>query len=98
MNSLLFWITPVASIAALGFALVFFRSMMANSEGTETMRSIAQHVRTGAMAYLKQQYKIVGIFFIVIFLLFAYLSYGLGLQNSWVPFAFITGGFFSGLA
>ncbi|MEX0320737.1 MAG: sodium-translocating pyrophosphatase [Puniceicoccaceae bacterium] len=98
MNSILFWITPAASIAALAFALIFFRSMMANSEGTDTMRSIAEHVRTGAMAYLKQQYKIVGIFFIAIFLLFAYLSYGLGLQNTWVPFAFITGGFFSGLA
>ncbi len=98
MNSLLFWITPAASIAALAFALLFFRNMMTHSEGTDTMRSIAEHVRTGAMAYLKQQYKIVGVFFIAIFLLFAYLSYGLGLQNTWVPFAFITGGFFSGLA
>jgi K(+)-stimulated pyrophosphate-energized sodium pump len=98
MNSPLFWITPVAAIAALAFALLFFRSMLACSEGTEIMRTIAKHVRTGAMAYLKQQYKIVGIFFIVIFLLFSYLAYGLHLQNNWVPFAFITGGFFSGLA
>jgi K(+)-stimulated pyrophosphate-energized sodium pump len=98
MNSPLFWITPIASIAALGFAYMFFRSMMAHSEGTETMRKIAQHVRTGAMAYLKQQYKIVGIFFLIIFCVFAILAYGLDLQNSWVPFAFITGGFFSGLA
>ncbi len=98
MSSLLFWITPVASLAALGFAYLFFRDMMKNSEGTEIMRSIAQHVRVGAMAYLKQQYKIVGIFFLVIFFIFAVLAYGLELQNSWVPFAFITGGFFSGLA
>ncbi len=98
MNSALFWITPAASIAALGFALMFFRNMMTTSEGTETMATIAQHVRTGAMAYLKQQYKVVGIFFVIIFLIFALLSYGLHLQNNWVPFAFITGGFFSGLA
>ena len=98
MNSALFWITPAASLAALGFAYFFFRSMLSNSEGTETMRTIAQHVRTGAMAYLKQQYKVVAVFFAIIFLVFAYLAYVLHLQNSWVPFAFITGGFFSGLA
>ncbi|MGC9450232.1 MAG: sodium-translocating pyrophosphatase [Oceanipulchritudo sp.] len=98
MSNALFWITPVASIASLGFALLFFRRMMLESEGTETMRTIAQHVRTGAMAYLKQQYKVVAIFFVAIFLFFAYLAYGLHLQNDWVPFAFITGGFFSGLA
>ena len=98
MNHPLFWITPIASIAALGFALMFFRTMLASSEGTETMRSIAQHVRVGAMAYLKQQYKVVAVFFVIIFLVFAFLAYGLHLQNKWVPFAFITGGFFSGLA
>ena len=98
MNNILFWITPAASVAALGFALLFFRSMLKSPEGTETMAAIAQHVRTGAMAYLKQQYKVVGMFFILIFAIFAYLSYGLHLQNNWVPFAFITGGFFSGLA
>jgi K(+)-stimulated pyrophosphate-energized sodium pump len=98
MEHTLFWITPVASVAALLVAFIFFRSMLAKSEGTDVMRKIAQHVRTGAMAYLKQQYKIVAIFFVVIFLFFAYLSYGLNLQNNWVPFAFITGGFFSGLA
>jgi K(+)-stimulated pyrophosphate-energized sodium pump len=94
----LFWITPAASVVALLFAAMFFRSMLASSEGTETMRTIAQHVRTGAMAYLRQQYKVVAIFFVIIFLVFAYLAYGLHLQNKWVPFAFITGGFFSGLA
>lgn len=98
MDSVLFWITPVASIAALLVAALFFKNMLSRSEGTETMQTIARHVRTGAMAYLKQQYKIVSLFFIFIFLIFAYLSYGLHLQNDWVPFAFITGGFFSGLA
>jgi K(+)-stimulated pyrophosphate-energized sodium pump len=97
-NNPLFWIAPAASVAALLFALMFFRSMLANSEGTETMATIAKHVRTGAMAYLKQQYKVVAIFFVIIFVVFLYLAYGLHLQNKWVPFAFITGGFFSGLA
>lgn len=98
MEQTLFWITPVASVLALGFAYYFFRGMLKSSEGSERMREIAGHVRAGAMAYLKQQYKIVGIFFLVIFGLFAVLAYGLHLQNDWVPFAFITGGFFSGLA
>ncbi|HKJ89878.1 MAG TPA: sodium-translocating pyrophosphatase [Oceanipulchritudo sp.] len=98
MNSPLFWITPAASVAALLIAFLFFRNMLGKSEGTEVMCKIAQHVRTGAMAYLRQQYKIVSIFFIIIFFVFAFLSYGLHLQNNWVPFAFITGGFFSGLA
>ena len=81
INHPLFWITPVAAVAALLFAYLFFRNMLAQPEGTETMRTIAQHVRTGAMAYLKQQYKVVSIFFVVIFLAFAYLAYGLHLQN-----------------
>ena len=98
MNSPLFWITPVASLAALFFAWHFFRQMMRSGEGTETMRTIAQHVRTGAMAYLRQQYKIVALFFVLIFLVLAFLAYGLQLQNSWVPVAFLTSGFFSGLA
>lgn len=98
MNAPLFWITPIASILALGFAWVFFKNMLKASEGNDKMKTIAQHVRLGAMAYLRQQYKVVSIFFVIIFFVFAYLSYGLDVQNSWVPFAFITGGFFSGLA
>ena len=98
MNNPLFWITPAASIAALFIAFLFFRSLLGKSEGTEVMRTIAQHVRTGAMAYLRQQYKIVSLFFVIIFFIFAFLAYGLNVQNNWVPFAFITGGFFSGLA
>ncbi|MDR1789426.1 MAG: sodium-translocating pyrophosphatase [Opitutaceae bacterium] len=97
-SSPLFWLTPTASILALGFAAWFFRRMKAAPEGTPRMAEIASHVRAGAMAYLKQQYKIVGLFFLALTLLFAWLAYGLGLQNNWVPFAFITGGFFSGLA
>jgi len=98
MQSSLFWFVPVASVIALIFAWYFFRTMMKESEGTDTMKRIASHVRKGAMAYIRQQYKVVGIFFIVLTLVFSILAYGLKLQNEWVPFAFLTGGFFSGLA
>ena len=94
----LFWIVPAASVLALGFAWYFFKKLMAESEGTERMAEIAQHVRVGAMAYLKQQYKIVFIVFIVLTGLFAIMAYVLKVQNVWVPGAFLTGGFFSGLA
>ena len=94
----LFWFVPAASLLALGFAYYFFRSIMQESEGTDTMKEIASHVRKGAMAYLKQQYKVVLIVFAVLAVFFAILAYGLGVQNGWVPFAFLTGGFFSGLA
>lgn len=72
--------------------------MLKEDEGTPTMREIAAHVRKGAMAYLKQQYKVVTIVFIILAIFFAILAYGFGVQNRWVPFAFLTGGFFSGLA
>lgn len=98
MISSLFWIVPLSSLAALFFAYFFFSQMMKESEGTEKMASIALYVRKGAMAYLKQQYKVVGFFFLGITIIFAILAYGFNLQNPWVPFAFITGGFFSGLA
>ena len=94
----IFWIVPAASIVALAFAWAFYRLMKREDEGTPRMREIAGHVRKGAMAYLRQQYKVVGIVFVVLALFFAYLAYGAGVQNGWVPFAFITGGFFSGLA
>lgn len=93
-----FWLVPVASITALAAAWFFFRSMMKEDEGTERMREIAGHVRKGAMAYLKQQYKIVTIVFIILAALFAFMAYVMEVQNPWVPFAFLTGGFFSGLA
>lgn len=94
----IFWLVPLASLIALGFARYFFVQMMKQSEGNDRMKEIALHVRKGAMAYLKQQYKIVTIVFIVLACFFAFLAYGLGVQNPWVPFAFLSGGFFSGLA
>ncbi|OQA92783.1 MAG: putative K(+)-stimulated pyrophosphate-energized sodium pump [Bacteroidetes bacterium ADurb.Bin234] len=93
----IFWIIPIASLFALGFAYFFFRQMMKESEGTDTMAKIALYVRQGAMSYLKQQYKVVTLVFVVLALLFGLMAY-FGLQNQWVPFAFLTGGFFSGLA
>lgn len=95
---LIFWLVPVAAVVALGFAWYFFRAMMRESEGTPRMQEIASHVRKGAMAYLKQQYRVVAIVFAILVLFFAFLAYGLGVQNPWVPFAFLTGGVFSGLA
>ena len=93
-----FWLVPVASVVALAMAWMFFRSMMGADEGTPRMREIAGHVRHGAMAYLKQQYKVVAIVFVVLAVIFAFMAYVLHWQNPWVPFAFLTGGFFSGLA
>lgn len=93
-----FWIVPAASILALTFARIFFKQMMKHSEGTVRMTEIAQHVRKGAMAYLRQQYKVVIIVFAVLTVLFALMAYVFKVQNPWVPFAFLTGGFFSGLA
>lgn len=100
MNStqLLFYLVPAASVVALAFAWIFYRQMLKQDEGTPRMKEIALYVRQGAMAYLKQQYKVVIIVFVVLAALFAFLAYGLKIQNEWVPFAFLTGGFFSGLA
>lgn len=92
-----FWIVPIASCCALMLAWFFFSSMMKEEEGTPRMIEIANHVRKGALAYLKQQYKVVLIVFIVLALIFAVMAYGFQAQNPWVPFAFLTGGFFSGL-
>jgi len=98
MENWLFWLVPASSLLALGFAWYFYRGMMKESEGTELMKKIASHVRQGAMSYLKQQYKIVGMVFLALVALFAVMAYGFDLQNPWVPVAFLTGGFFSGLA
>jgi K(+)-stimulated pyrophosphate-energized sodium pump len=99
MNTItpIFWLVPVASIVALSFAFYFYKWMMQKEEGTDLMKKIALHVRLGAMSYLKQQYKVVGKVFAVLVVLFAVMAY-FGLQNNWVPAAFLTGGFFSGLA
>lgn len=98
MDQYLFWIVPAASILALVFAWYFYRQMMRESEGTDMMKKIASHVRKGAMSYLRQQYKVVGIVFLVLVLIFSVMAFGFNLQNHWVPVAFLTGGFFSGLS
>ena len=95
---LIFWLVPISAALALIFAWSFFRQMMRQDEGTDMMKKIADHVRKGASAYLRQQYKVVIVVFLVITVIFSILAYGLGVQNPWVPFAFISGGFFSGLA
>ena len=94
----LFYFVPAASVIALFFAWLFYHQMKKENEGTPTMKEIAQYVREGAMAYLKQQYKVVGIVFVILAVLFSILAFGFGVQNKWVPFAFLTGGFFSALA
>lgn len=98
METALFWVVPLASIIALVLAGFFYRQMMRESEGTPLMEKIASHVRKGAMSYLKQQYKIVGLVFLGLVILFSIMAYEFQLQNSWVPVAFLTGGFFSGLS
>ena len=91
------WLAPIGSLIALGFALYFYKSVMRQSEGTAVMREIAQAVRDGAMAYLRQQYKVVGIVFAVLCAIFIFMAFVLKAQNQVIPFAFLTGGFFSGL-
>jgi K(+)-stimulated pyrophosphate-energized sodium pump len=93
----IFWLAPLSSILALFFAYWFYKQMMKEDEGNNLMRKIAKHVRDGAMAYIRQQYKVVAIFFVILAILLGVLAY-VGLQNGWVPFAFLTGGFFSALA
>ncbi len=93
-----FWLVPVSAVVALILAWYFYRQMLRQDEGTDTMKRIASHVRKGAMSYLKQQYKIVGWVFAALVVLFSVMAYGFQLQNPWVPVAFLTGGFFSGLS
>jgi len=96
MISSIFWIVPVSALMALLFAWIFFRSMKAQEEGTDKMKEIALYVREGAMAYLKRQYSVVTRVFVILVILLAILAY-FGIQNPFVPVAFLTGGFFSGL-
>lgn len=98
MENNLFWIAPAASFLALALAAFFYKQMKGKSEGTPEMKKIAEYVRRGAMSYLKQQYKVVTIVFIGLAIVFAIMAYGFNLQNHWVPIAFLTGGFFSGLS
>ena len=98
METTLFYLVPAASVLALVFAWHFYREMKKASEGTPRMQHIAEAVRKGAMSYLRQQYKVVTVVFIALAVLFAVMAYGFQVQNEWVPIAFLTGGFFSGLA
>ena len=92
----MWWIAPLASVLSLIFAGYFYKKMMASDEGNDTMKSIAKHVRDGAYAYLTAQYKVVSLVFLVLLVIFTVLAY-MGVQNPFVPVAFLTGGFFSGL-
>src|SRR5574344_1758348 len=98
LTNVLFYLVPLACLVGIGFAYLFYRQMLKQDEGTPRMKEIALYVRQGAMAYLKQQYKVVAIVFVILSAFFAVLAYGFNIQNPWVPFAFLTGGFFSGLA
>jgi H(+)-translocating pyrophosphatase len=94
---LVWWVAPICSIVALGFAWLFYHEVAASDPGDARMQEIAGYVSTGAIAYLKRQYKVVGIFFVVASLLFSFMAFVLHVQHGLVPFAFLTGGFFSGL-
>jgi K(+)-stimulated pyrophosphate-energized sodium pump len=93
---LFWWIAPIASLFALVFAMYFYNAMMSANPGSARMQEIAGFVREGAMAYLFRQYKIVSLVFVVLFIILTILAY-MGAQNPFVPIAFLTGGFFSGL-
>ncbi len=86
-----------AAVIALCYAAVQFFSVKSKPEGTEKMQVISSKIRKGAMAYLKRQYKTVGIFFAVMFVILIILS-SMDYLSPFVPFAFLTGGFFSGLS
>ncbi len=96
MISTLFWIVPISALMALLFAWIFYKGMIVQEEGTDRMKEIAAYVSEGAMAYLKRQYSVVGKVFIILVALLTILAY-MGIQNPFVPIAFLTGGFFSGL-
>ena len=93
---IIWWLTPISAFIALLFAFIFYRSVMEKDEGTPRMKEIAQAVRDGAMAYLRRQYRVVAIAFLILFIIFLTLSF-FNLQNRIVPYAFLTGGLFSGI-
>jgi K(+)-stimulated pyrophosphate-energized sodium pump len=96
MLPIFFWLAPVGALVALIVALRFYRTVMSKPEGTERMIEIAQAVREGAMAYLRRQYRVVGVVFAILFVVFLGLA-RTGLLSVYVPFVFLLGGFSSGL-
>ncbi len=96
MISSLFWIVPISALIALLFAWIFYKGMIVQEQGTDRMKEIAAYVSEGAMAYLKRQYTVVTKVFLILVVLLLILAY-MGIQNPFVPIAFLTGGFFSGL-
>ena len=90
-------ITFVVSLIALAFALFTAKKIVKFSEGTDKMKQISKWIREGAGAYLKRQYKVVGVFFISMFVVLCLMA-AFGLLTWFVPFAFATGGFFSALS
>ena len=99
MNALplFWWLVPLSGVVSLVFARIFYKGMLKKDPGNPRMVEIADHVKKGASAYLNQQYKMVAVFFGIIFVLFILMSFGLNVQSKWVPFAFLTSGFLSGL-
>jgi len=93
-----FWIVPLGAVVALLFAYIFYKQMLGHDEGSDLIKKIAGHVRKGALAYLKQQYKVVLLVFLGLTALLSIMAFWLGIQNQWVPFAFLSGGVFSALA
>lgn len=98
--NVLIWLTPVAAVTALIYVFFAARYVRKKDEGSDKVKKLSAAIRVGAMAYLKQQYKVVGIFFGIMFIALMVISYGSkgAVLSQFVPYAFITGGFFSGLA
>ena len=90
-----FWLIPAAGVLALLTAFILFIQMKRKDPGNERMQKIAGLVQQGAMAYLRQQYKVVAIVFIIVSVFFAVAAYGFNLMSRYTPFAFLTGGIFS---
>jgi K(+)-stimulated pyrophosphate-energized sodium pump len=93
----IWWVAPLSSIAGLFVAYYFYKAMMTAPKGSEKMEAIASYVREGAYAYLFSQYRVVALVFFVLFLIFTGMAY-VGIQNPFVPVAFISAGFFSALS
>ncbi len=93
-----FWLAVIAPVIALGFAWNFYRSMLKASEGTDEMKKIAGHVKEGARTYLKTQYRVVAIVFLLLMIVLGVIGIGFHMQPTWIPFLFLTGGVMSCLA